>query len=98
RLLSARRQLLAGDATAAQVAHTVGYTSATQFSREYRAFYGLPRSRTSPACAPAPRRPPGTSTGPTGAINRHLEHLRGPVLAFCNLTKYVVGSILKAGR
>ncbi|WP_405467250.1 helix-turn-helix domain-containing protein [Streptomyces canus] len=42
RLLSARRQLLAGDATAAQVAHTVGYTSATQFSREYRAFYGLP--------------------------------------------------------
>ncbi|MEU1853870.1 AraC family transcriptional regulator [Streptomyces sp. NPDC019990] len=42
RLLSARRQLLAGDVTAAQVAHTVGYTSTTQFSREYRAFYGLP--------------------------------------------------------
>jgi transcriptional regulator GlxA family with amidase domain len=42
RLLSARRQLLAGDATAAQVARTVGYTSAAQFSREYRAFYGLP--------------------------------------------------------
>lgn len=42
RLLSARRQLLTGDATAAQVAHTVGYTSATQFSREYRAFHGLP--------------------------------------------------------
>jgi transcriptional regulator GlxA family with amidase domain len=42
RLLSARRQLLAGDATAAQVAHTVGYTSSTQFSRDYRAFYGLP--------------------------------------------------------
>jgi AraC-like DNA-binding protein len=42
RLLFARRLLLAGDATAAQVAHTVGYTSATQFSREYRAFYGLP--------------------------------------------------------
>lgn len=45
RLLSARRQLLAGDVTAAQVAHTVGYTSATQFSREYRAFYGLPPVR-----------------------------------------------------
>jgi len=42
RMLSARRQLLAGDATAAQVAHTVGYTSATQFSRDYRAFHGLP--------------------------------------------------------
>ncbi|WP_217215577.1 helix-turn-helix domain-containing protein [Streptomyces sp. AC550_RSS872] len=42
RLLSARRHLLAGDATSAEVAHTVGYTSATQFSREYRAFYGLP--------------------------------------------------------
>ena len=42
RLLSARRRLLAGGATAAQVARAVGYTSATQFSREYRAFYGLP--------------------------------------------------------
>ncbi|MDQ1051512.1 helix-turn-helix transcriptional regulator [Streptomyces sp. V4I2] len=45
RLLSARRQLLAGDATAAQIAHTVGYTSTTQFSRECRAFYGLPPVR-----------------------------------------------------
>ena len=42
RLLSARRRLLAGDVTAAQVAHTVGYTSTTQFSRDYRAFFGLP--------------------------------------------------------
>ncbi len=33
---------MSGDATAAQVAHTVGYTSATQFSREHRAFCGLP--------------------------------------------------------
>jgi AraC-like DNA-binding protein len=48
RLLSARRQLLVGEATAAQVADTVGYTSATQFSREYRASTGCRRSRTSP--------------------------------------------------
>lgn len=42
RLLAARRRLLSGDVTAAQVAHAVGFESATQFSREYRAFHGLP--------------------------------------------------------
>ncbi|RPF38123.1 AraC family transcriptional regulator [Streptomyces sp. TLI_185] len=42
RLQEARRRLLAGDVTAAQVAQAVGYASATQFSREYRSAYGLP--------------------------------------------------------
>lgn len=42
RLQEARRRLLAGDATAAQVAQAVGYVSATQFNREYRRAYGLP--------------------------------------------------------
>ncbi|MBW8795886.1 MAG: AraC family transcriptional regulator [Streptomyces sp.] len=42
RLQEARRRLLAGDASAAQIAQAVGYVSATQFNREYRAAYGLP--------------------------------------------------------
>ncbi|MDX2937882.1 AraC family transcriptional regulator [Streptomyces ipomoeae] len=42
RLQEARRRLLAGDGTAAQVAQAVGYVSATQFNREYRRAYGLP--------------------------------------------------------
>jgi AraC-like DNA-binding protein len=42
RLREARRQLLAGHATAAQIAAAVGYASPTQFSREYRRTYGLP--------------------------------------------------------
>ncbi|MGW4909699.1 AraC family transcriptional regulator N-terminal domain-containing protein [Streptomyces sp. NPDC004270] len=42
RLHEARRRLVAGDATAAQIAQAVGYVSATQFNREYRTAYGLP--------------------------------------------------------
>ncbi|MEU4235846.1 AraC family transcriptional regulator [Actinoplanes sp. NPDC026619] len=42
RLQQARRLLVAGDTTAAQVALAVGYASATQFNREYRRVYGLP--------------------------------------------------------
>ncbi|MFI6512338.1 AraC family transcriptional regulator N-terminal domain-containing protein [Streptosporangium sp. NPDC050855] len=42
RLQEARRLLVAGDTTAAVVAETVGYASATQFNREYRRHYGLP--------------------------------------------------------
>ncbi|WP_067495337.1 AraC family transcriptional regulator [Actinoplanes sp. TFC3] len=45
RLQEARRLLLRGSATAAQVAVAVGYASATQFNREYRRFYGLPPGR-----------------------------------------------------
>ncbi|AGL14229.1 AraC family transcriptional regulator [Actinoplanes sp. N902-109] len=45
RLQEARRLLLNGTATAAQAAVAVGYTSATQFNREYRRFYGLPPAR-----------------------------------------------------
>ncbi|HEY4455803.1 MAG TPA: AraC family transcriptional regulator [Pseudonocardiaceae bacterium] len=41
RLQEARRLLVAGT-TAAEVAHTVGYSSPTQFNREYRRAYGLP--------------------------------------------------------
>ncbi|TKA08912.1 AraC family transcriptional regulator [Actinacidiphila oryziradicis] len=42
RLQEARRQLVAGNTTAALVAEAVGYASATQFNREYRSAYGLP--------------------------------------------------------
>ncbi|MES9544380.1 helix-turn-helix domain-containing protein [Actinomadura sp. NPDC000600] len=42
RLQEARRQLVAGNTTAAVVAEAVGYASATQFNREYRRTYGLP--------------------------------------------------------
>lgn len=45
RLQEARRQLVAGDTTAALVAESVGYASATQFNREYRRAYGLPPAR-----------------------------------------------------
>ena len=40
---------------------------------------------------------PGTSNGPTEAINGRLEHLRGFALGFCNLTNYVARSLLEAG-
>jgi AraC-like DNA-binding protein len=42
RLEQARRLLLAGAGSAAQVATIVGYASASQFNREYRRAYGLP--------------------------------------------------------
>ncbi|MEU8231540.1 AraC family transcriptional regulator [Actinoplanes sp. NPDC048967] len=42
RLQEARRLLVAGDTTAAIVGERVGYTSATQFNREYRRAYGIP--------------------------------------------------------
>ena len=32
---------------------------------------------------------PGTSNGPTEAINGRLEHLRGTALGFRNLTNYI---------
>jgi transposase len=40
---------------------------------------------------------PGTSNGPTEAINNRVEHLRGLVLAFPNLTKHIAGSLLETG-
>ena len=40
---------------------------------------------------------PGTSNGPTEAINGRLEHLRGSVLGFRNLTNYIARSLLETG-
>ncbi|MBB4931341.1 transposase [Lipingzhangella halophila] len=40
---------------------------------------------------------PGTSNGPTEAINGRLEHLRGSVLGFRNLTNYIARSLLESG-
>lgn len=40
---------------------------------------------------------PGTSNGPTEAINGRLEHLRGSALGFWNLTNYIARSLLEAG-
>ena len=47
----------------------------------------------------APRRvvQPNTSNGPTKAINGRLEHLRGNVLGFRNLTNSVARSLLETG-
>jgi AraC-like DNA-binding protein len=42
RLQEARRLMVAGTTTAAEVAHIVGYASPTQFNRDYRRTYGLP--------------------------------------------------------
>jgi len=39
---------------------------------------------------------PGTSDGPTEAINGRLEHLRGSALGFHNLTHYIARSLLEA--
>jgi len=41
---------------------------------------------------------PGTSNGPTEAINGRLEHLRGSALGFRNLTNYVARSLLERGH
>ncbi|GGO66273.1 hypothetical protein GCM10010910_25360 [Microbacterium nanhaiense] len=40
---------------------------------------------------------PGTSNGPSEAINGRLEHLRGTALGFRNLTHYIARSLLEAG-
>lgn len=40
---------------------------------------------------------PGTSNGPTEAINGRLEHLRGSALGFRNLANYIARSLLEAG-
>lgn len=40
---------------------------------------------------------PGTSNGPTEAINGRLEHLRGTALGFRNLTNYIARSLLETG-
>ena len=40
---------------------------------------------------------PGTSNGPTEAINGRLEHLRGSALGFRNLTNHIARSLLESG-
>jgi transposase len=40
---------------------------------------------------------PGTSNGPTEAMNGRLEHLRGTALGFRNLTNYIARSLLETG-
>ena len=40
---------------------------------------------------------PGTSNGPTEALNGRLEHLRGSALGFRNLTNYIARSLLVTG-
>ncbi|MBP2436650.1 transposase [Microbacterium amylolyticum] len=40
---------------------------------------------------------PGTSNGPSEALNGRLEHLRGTALGFRNLTHYIARSLLEAG-
>jgi transposase len=40
---------------------------------------------------------PGTSNGPTEAINGRLEHPRGSALGFRNLTNYIARSLLETG-
>jgi Transposase len=40
---------------------------------------------------------PGTSNGPTEAINGRLEHLRGSALGFRNLTNYIARSLAETG-
>mgnify|MGYP003375174651 FL=1 len=40
---------------------------------------------------------PGTSNGPTEALNGRLEHLRGSALGFRNLKNYIARCLLEAG-
>ena len=41
---------------------------------------------------------PGTSNGPTEALNGMLEHLRGIALGFRNRSNYLIRSLLHAGE
>ncbi len=50
RLQEARRLILAGAFDAAAAGHRVGYSSASQFSREYRRLFGAPPARGSKPC------------------------------------------------
>jgi len=45
RLQQARLALVSGGGDVAEVAHAVGYDSASQFSREYRRLFGAPPGR-----------------------------------------------------
>lgn len=40
---------------------------------------------------------PGTSNGPTKAVNGRLEHLRGTALEFRTLANYIARCLLKSG-
>lgn len=40
---------------------------------------------------------PGSSNGPTEAINGRLEHLRGTALGFRNLGNYITRALLDTG-
>ena len=40
---------------------------------------------------------PGSSNGPTEALNGRLEHLRGSALGFRNLTNYIARCLLESG-
>ncbi len=42
-------------------------------------------------------RRPGTSNGPTEAINGRLEHLHGSALGFRDITNYIARSLLAPG-
>lgn len=53
RLLEARRLIQTNTSSVTAAAHSVGYTSATQFSREYRRAFGCPPSKDKATHAPA---------------------------------------------
>ena len=52
-----RLRLLAGPADVAGTGHAVGYTSASQFSREYRRLFGAPPGRDAAQLQNASRAP-----------------------------------------
>lgn len=56
RLQEARTRLLAGDASAEEVAYQVGYASPSQFSREYARLFGQPPRRDAEALRAEPAR------------------------------------------
>lgn len=53
RLNEARMRLLTGDHDVASVGFSVGYSSPSQFSREYRRMFGTTPSQTAPSSVPA---------------------------------------------
>ena len=55
RLNDARMRLLTGEHEVATVGFSVGYSSPSQFSREYRRMFGAAPSETTPDVAPVPR-------------------------------------------
>ena len=77
-----------------EVEHIAGYQGVS-YRREVTTLGRTLKKRAADILAYFDR--PGTSNGPTEALNGRLEHLRGSALGFRNLTHYIARSLLETG-